>query len=259
MVQTDLGQHHLQDERAIMRIVEAAALQPGERVLDAGAGTGALTRPVAEAVGPEGRVYAVEIDSAALAALQADMPPQVQVLERDLLELPFPKPLDAVVANPPFKIAAPFLERVVAAGVGRSVLVLPRELIERLVSPPGSGRYGKLTVRVALRAEVQDLGMLSRYAFDPAPTVACGFVLMRARRDVVVVDAAVLDEVLDAALTRWDRKATQTTDMLARKHRLDSAGLTGVLKASGWADLRASALPPEAFTAIARHLDAHTE
>jgi 16S rRNA (adenine1518-N6/adenine1519-N6)-dimethyltransferase len=250
----DLGQHLLRDARAIGRVVDAARLRRGETVLDAGAGAGALTRPLAEVVGPEGRVVAVEIDPAMAARLRDGLPPHVEVVEADLLDVPFPEGLHAVVANPPFRIAAPLVERIVEARVPRAVLVLPRELIDRLVARPGTERYGKLTVRVALRAHAEDLGYLSRHAFDPPPDVVSGLLRLRPRDEAPEVHAATLDAVLDAAWERWDRKAKHALAPLAPAFRVDSAALMQILKEKGWAEPRACELPPEAFAAVAAHV-----
>lgn len=255
--QEDLGQHLLRDERAIMRVVDAAALEPGESVLDAGAGTGALTRPLAAAVGSTGIVHAVEVDPAMLAALRVDAPPQVRVVEGDLLDVDLPAPLDAVVANPPFKIAAPLIERIVEARVPRSVLVLPRELIDRLVAPPGSERYGKLTVRIGLLARADDLGYLSRHAFDPPPDVVSGILGLRVREEAPAFDADGLRRVLDVAWERWERKAKRALAPLPAAFRADSAAFMKLLKENGWAEPRACDLPPEAFAAVATHLREH--
>lgn len=251
----DLGQHLLRDDAVIARIVAAARLKRGEIVLDAGAGHGALTRPIAEAVGEAGRVWAVEVDPNMLVALHRQIPPQVHVVEGDLLQVPIPDPLDAVVANPPFKIAAALVGRIVDARVPRSVLVLPQELVSRLVAKPGTERYGKLTVRVGvvMRAD-NDLGLLSKRAFNPPPGVECGLLRLRLRHDAPQVDADVLKRVLDLAWPAWDRKAKHAFAPLAPAFRADSAALMAFLKEKGWAEPPASSLPPDAFAAVANHL-----
>lgn len=256
-VSAHLGQHLLVDERAIARIVHAAALRSGDRVLDAGAGKGALTRPLAAAVGSHGRVHAVELDPGMLATLRAHVPPQVRVIEGDLMHVPLPEELDAVVANPPFRIAAPLVERIVAARVPRAVLVLPRELVDRILAAPGSERYGKLTVRVALLARADDIGYLTRHAFDPPPEIVCGIVRLRARRDAPDVDPDVLRQVLDVAWEGWAKKAKSALGPLSRTFHADGAALTRLLVEGGWAERPTSSLPPEAFAAVARYLREH--
>lgn len=252
MPNEDLGQHLLTDADVISRVVNAAKLLPGDTVLDAGAGAGALTRPIAAAVAP-GRVYAVDVDPGMVKRLHQKPIRGTTVVEADLLEWPLPA-LDAVVANPPFKIAAPFIERV--ASVPRGVYVLPRELADRLAAKPGTKHYGKLTIRVGLRADVDDLGYVPRKAFTPAPNVTCGIVRLRAR-SVVPYDSVMLDAVLDAAWSAWDRKARHAFAPLAPMFRTDGAALAALLKEHGWAEAKTSTLPPDAFGTVASHLAAN--
>lgn len=251
----DLGQHLLKDPQAIKRVLEAAKLQPGERVLDAGAGTGALTRPIAAAVGPTGTVLAVDVDPGMIDVLRrASLPPQVRIEEGDLLQVDLPEGLDAVVANPPFRIVAPFIERMLAARVPRAILVVPQELAERLVARPGSERYGKLTVRVGVAAAVANLGLVSRHAFRPPPGVDCSIIRVRLRSDAPPVDATVLRHVLDVAWEGWDRKAKRALSTLPTAYRADSAAFMELLKLSGWAEQPVGTLPPFAFATLSRHL-----
>ncbi len=252
----DLGQHLLCDPRVVDRVIEAAALKPGDHVLDAGAGDGALTRPIAAAVAPGGKVWAVDVDPTMVDALMQGPLPGVTVVESDLVEWPLPATLTAVVANPPFKIAAPIIERVAAAGVPRAVYVVPRELADRLSAKPGTKHYGKLSIRVGLRANVEDLGHVPRKAFMPPPGVTCGIIRVRARSDVPDYDAAMLGTVLDTAWAAWDRKARSAFGPLPRALRTDAGALTRFLVDAGWADEKVSTLPPDAFAAVAGHLAA---
>jgi 16S rRNA (adenine1518-N6/adenine1519-N6)-dimethyltransferase len=247
----DLGQHLLTDPEIIARVIAAAKLLPGDRVLDAGAGKGALTRPIAAAVDP-GQVYAVDVDPAMVKRLLAKPPRSTTIVEADLLQWPLPE-LDAVVCNPPFKIAAPFIERV--ASVSRGVYVVPRELADRLAAKPGTKHYGKLTVRVGLQATVEDLGYVPRKAFTPPPGVTCGIIRLRAR-DTPQCDLEVLDAVLEAAGSAWDRKARNAFGPLAQMFRADGAALSNLLKENGWYEAKTSSLAPDVFGEVARHITA---
>ncbi len=256
MAPRDLGQHLLTDDRVIARVIKAANLEPGDHVLDAGAGAGALTRPIADAVAPDGAVFAVDVDPVMVATLKHSQLPGVTVIAGDLLKWPLPASLTAVVANPPFNIAAPLIERLAAAGIPRAVYVVPRELADRLSAKPGTPHYGKLTVRVCLHAAVEDLGYVPRRAFNPPPGVTSGIIRLRARADAPVVDAAMLDAVLDAAWAAWDRKARHAFGSLAQSLRCDGAALSKLLADAGWAEQKTSSLDPDAFAAVAKHLTA---
>lgn len=253
----DLGQHLLHDARAISRLLAASRVAAGARVLDAGAGDGAITRALASAVGPRGRVLAVELDSAMVAKLSRDLPSNVQVVEADLLEFGAPEAIDAVVANPPFKIAAPLVERFLASRVPMQALVLPRELAERLTAAPGTDAYGKLTIRVRAQASVAAHGHVPRRLFDPPPEVACDIVTIEPRPEAPRVDAAMLARVSEAAWEAWRRKTKRALAPLPAAVRADSAAFQAMLAERGFAEPLAVELAPEAYADIARWLSDH--
>jgi 16S rRNA A1518/A1519 N6-dimethyltransferase RsmA/KsgA/DIM1 with predicted DNA glycosylase/AP lyase activity len=132
------GAHFLTSKAALDRIVAAAALKPGESALDVGAGGGSLTRRVAAAVQPGGSVLAVEREHDLVDALRRMEWPGTQVVQGDALRVGLPARIDAVVANPPYRILPALLRRLLAHGFGRAVLVMPDELAQRLTAQPGS-------------------------------------------------------------------------------------------------------------------------
>lgn len=249
----DLGQHFLVDPEALDRLVAAAELAEGETVLDVGAGPGAITERCAAAVGPGGRVVAVEVDPGLVQGLRARRLRGVEVVEGDALTLPLPR-CDAVVANPPFRIAAPLLLRLLDAGFGRAALVLPRELADRLLATPRTERYGKLTVQVALRAWSKRRFDLPPGAFDPPPRIRATVVRFAPRPLPAGLDLAVLDAVLDAAWASRQRTLRHGLAPLAARLRLSSGHITEVLRARGWSAAKPEELSPKDWADLARAL-----
>ena len=201
------GEHFLVSQRAVAAILDAAALQPGESVLDVGSGAGALARPAAQAVHPGGSVTAIEKQPRWAQGLRAEGLPGVQVVQGNALRVRLPARIDAIVANPPFRILPALLRRLLDHGFGRAVLVVPQELADRLTAQarkdaPGP-HYGKLTVQVGVRAKATRLGPIPRRAFEPRPEVDCALlkVVPKAAGLREPTALAVLDEVLDHAWT----------------------------------------------------------
>lgn len=171
-----LGQHFLREPRIARRILEAAEITPGQRVLEVGPGAGVLTEPLSEAVGPGGRVVAVEADPRFGALLQ-DKWPNVEVVQGDALEVDLQAlgPFDRIVSNLPYQISGPitmrFLDLLRGQGWGRAVLMYQKEFADRLLADPGSKTYGRLTVHTARWCAVSKVRDVPPGCFDPPPKV----------------------------------------------------------------------------------------
>jgi 23S rRNA (adenine-N6)-dimethyltransferase len=157
------GWHRLGADWA-RRIVAAADVQPGDLVLDLGAGTGALTRPLVRA---GARVIAVELHPGRAAALRerfADAP--VRVVQADLERVRLPHQPFRVVANPPYSVSTAILRRLLAprSRLETADVLLPAWLVARYVAGRGADahRWG--------HRYVADRGLrLPRHAFSPPP------------------------------------------------------------------------------------------
>lgn len=175
-----LGQNFLVREDVALRIVAAAGLKPGGTVLEVGVGLGALTRPLAEAVGPEGLVIGVEADSgiARLHEEERDLPENVRLIHADILKtdlnaLAIEHGRLNIVANLPYAISSPFLFRLMAQreSLHSAVVMLQKEVADRLRAAPGAKKYGAPTVLLAACAEVRPLFDVGPEAFHPRPRV----------------------------------------------------------------------------------------
>ena len=249
------GSHFLsRDSPWVARMVAAAALKPGDSVLDAGAGTGSITAALAAAVQPGGAVLAVENEPAAAAALRRLDLPGVAVVEGDVLKVRLPA-LDAVVSNPPFRILPALLRRLLAQGFGRAVLVMPQELADRLTAQPKTEAYGRLTVEIGLRAKCRILFPLPRKAFDPPPAVAC-CVVEAVPKAGVAVEAEALAAVLDAAWAASQKTLRHALAPLAGALRLPPQEITSALEATNTGGRPATDVSPWEFGQLAGHVAA---
>jgi len=174
------GQHFLTHGSTAERIVDAAAIAPGDTVVEVGPGEGALTRPLAAKAG---RLLTIEIDPLRAEVLRDELedPDRLRVFEGDVLERPFRAWLEAagwgppalLVANLPYYAATPILLAAVEEpGVFRRVVAtVQREVAERFVARPGQPGYGFLSVRAAAAARGRILFDLPPGAFRPRPRV----------------------------------------------------------------------------------------
>ena len=172
-----LGQNFVHDANTVRRIVAAADVALGERVVEIGPGLGSLTLGIIEA---GASVVAVEIDERLArllpetAAAMGAPPGALEVIRADALEVDsLPGDPTALVANLPYNVSVPvllhFLERF--PGIQRGLVMVQREVGERLAARPGSKVYGGPSAKAAWYADVRLAGAVSRQIFWPVPNV----------------------------------------------------------------------------------------
>jgi 16S rRNA (adenine1518-N6/adenine1519-N6)-dimethyltransferase len=226
------GQHFLCDPAVARRIVDAARLEPDATALEIGPGLGALTDALAERAA---RLYLVEIDRGLAARLQERYAarPQVRVLVGDVLALPLdalvPDDDITVVANLPYNVSTPVLFRLLALRprVRRAVLMLQREVAERLVAPPGGDARGVLSVMVQTWATVRVAFAVSRRSFLPRPRVDSAVVVLdiAATPRVPLADVELYEAVVRAAFGQRRKMLRNAVAVLAASRGIDSRQL----------------------------------
>ncbi len=171
------GQHFLHDPGVLRRIVAAVDPRPGERVVEIGPGQGALTLPLLERCG---RVEAIEIDRdlAALLAARAEGRGELvlhvaDVLEVDLRALHGGGAKLRVCGNLPYNISTPLLFHLLESrgAISDMHFMLQKEVVDRIVAPPGGKAYGRLTVMLAAACRAESRFRVGRGAFQPPPAV----------------------------------------------------------------------------------------
>jgi 16S rRNA (adenine1518-N6/adenine1519-N6)-dimethyltransferase len=242
-----LGQNFVADPNTVRRIARLAGVGPGDRVVEIGAGLGSLTLALAE-TGAD--VTAIETDRHLLPVLREVVAPTgVRVVEADArgtdwTELLGPEPgAWVLVANLPYNVAATLvvdvLEKVPA--VRRMLVMVQREVGERLAAAPGSGAYGAVSVKVAYWATAEVVGRVPATVFVPEPKVASVLVAVE-RRDRPAVDPSVAPYEELFALVRAG---------FGQRRKMLRRALAGLASAE---DLRLAGLRPEAR---AEELDVH--
>jgi 16S rRNA (adenine1518-N6/adenine1519-N6)-dimethyltransferase len=169
----------LRDHQAIRRIVAALGDCSDRTVVEIGPGHGAITR---ELIGTAARVTAIEVDpvlAAELSATFSGSSPNVNIETVDILSFDFAAASAraggklVVVGNLPYYITSPILTKLAGNSdvLDRAVLMVQREVADRVTSGPGSRDYGVLSVMVQLHGAVEPLFTLPPSAFSPPPEV----------------------------------------------------------------------------------------
>ena len=172
-----LGQNFLRDQAAIARIAAALGNVSEQTVVEIGPGEGAITRALTERAG---HVTAIEVDHELAIRLKAFYPAEkLTVVEQDVLAFDFVTAAAAaghrlpVVGNLPYYITSPILLKLAEnhASLDRAVLMVQREVADRVTAEPGSRDYGVLSVTVQMYGPVERLFTLPPGAFSPPPEV----------------------------------------------------------------------------------------
>ncbi|HEX9205003.1 MAG TPA: 16S rRNA (adenine(1518)-N(6)/adenine(1519)-N(6))-dimethyltransferase RsmA [Candidatus Deferrimicrobiaceae bacterium] len=250
-----LGQNFLHDRNVVRKIVALARAFPPP-YLEIGPGLGALTGPLAEAGVP---VLAVEVDRGLSAHLRERFAGgSVEILEADFLAVSDPEwhrrfpGGGTVVGNLPYSISSPVILRLIELRdlFPRAVLMLQREMTERLCAGPGGKEYGILSVYLSLLAEARQEFLVRRSCFHPAPDVDSAVLTVRFFGDFpdALVDA--LRAVVRAAFAqRRKRLRNAPVPFLAG----GAAEWCALLEGAGIdPGLRAEAVPPAAYLGLAR-------
>ena len=232
------GQHFLRDKRIIQRIIDALAPQSGETIVEIGPGTGALT---AELIKAAGRVVAIEFDKKLTPLLheQFGQLPNFKLIMADALATDFcreilPARQARLAANLPYNISTAILQRLIEqrACLTEMILMLQREVVERIMAPAGSSERGFLSVLVEAYCETEKLFDVAPGAFRPPPKVWSSVirVTFRPRMDTDVTDQELFWQVVSAGFA-------QKRKTILNNLRNAPGNLAEVLKRNGGASI----------------------
>ncbi len=247
-----LGQNFVVDHNTVARIARLSGVGPGSAVVEIGAGLGALTVALVET---GAAVTAVEVDRGLVPLLRAEVEPRgVRVVEADALTLDWAALLASsegashgaasdqgdgapwsMVANLPYNVAVPVVLRALdeAPAVGSMLVMVQREVGERLAAVPGDKAYGAVSVKVAYHATARIVGRVPASVFVPRPAVESALVRIE-RRPAVAVDPDVVAPSKLFALVRAG---------FAHRRKMLRQSLAGVVPAEAFT---AAGIDPEA-------------
>jgi 16S rRNA (adenine1518-N6/adenine1519-N6)-dimethyltransferase len=177
----DLGQNFVADANTVRRIAQLAGVGPGDHVVEIGAGLGSLTLALAET---GAKVTAVEVDPGLVATLRTLLAesPRIDIVEADAMALDWSGVVGAgpavLVANLPYNVATPLVADVLdlVPQISRLLVMVQREVGERLAARPGTPAYGAVSVKVAYWGSARIVGHVPASVFVPRPNVESALV-----------------------------------------------------------------------------------
>ncbi len=252
-----LGQNFLHDPNMAEKIVDTLEAPPDAHVVEVGAGTGVLTRRLAEQYET---LTAIEIDERAVEVLRRELPAvdvrQVDVRETDWAALAQEKggPL-YVISNMPYYLTSPLLFALLEqrSHLAEAVLTMQREVAERLVAEPRTKAYGILSVLLQLFAAPDLLFTVPPQVFSPQPDVTSAVVRLRFGEEQVPSDLA-LDDVRPYVRSAFNQRRKMLRNSLSAWVKDQ-----GVELPNEWGRKRAEALSPDQFATLARFLNERTD
>ncbi|MGH7476519.1 MAG: 16S rRNA (adenine(1518)-N(6)/adenine(1519)-N(6))-dimethyltransferase RsmA [Longimicrobiales bacterium] len=257
-----LGQNFLIDPNLQRKIVAAVLETGAASILEIGPGTGALTRHLAAQPRP---LVAIELDARCVAQLRAEFATRehVRIIHADALDVELDTIVDdierlGVVGNIPYNITSPLLFWLLERQPRPLALVLmvQREVADRILAAPGTSDYGALSVGVRAVAAVERLFQVGRQAFRPVPDVDSTVLRITPLRPPPLTPAEEADlRRLTRATFSMRRKQLQKILRSAPSYALEAAALERLEQASG-IDLqrRPETLTPEEFITLARQV-----
>jgi len=199
------GQHFLTDRILIESIVDLIAPQAGETLVEIGPGLGAMTLPLLERIRP---LTVIELDRDLAARMRQRE--GVEVIESDVLRVDFVELARAkgarlrVVGNLPYNISTPILFHLLEAvdSVVDQHFMLQKEVVDRMAASPGCKDYGRLSVMLQWRYDIESVLDVPPEAFDPPPRVDSAIVRMLPLPPPAGVDAELLGSLVTSAFSQ---------------------------------------------------------
>jgi 16S rRNA (adenine1518-N6/adenine1519-N6)-dimethyltransferase len=262
--QHKLGQNFLTDASILDAIVEASGAGPDDVVLEIGPGLGPLTQRLARAAG---RVVAIELDRTLVEILQkivVEAHPNVEIIQGDAARIDLHQLLSErltpgrkakVAANLPYYITTPLVMRLLEEKLplDQIVVMVQKEVADRMVSPPGGKEYGALSVAVQYYSEARIVTKVSRGAFLPPPDVDSAVVGLSVR-EIPPVDVP-RDQFFRIVKAAFGQRRKALGNALANGLELDKAVVQEALAdAAIDSGRRGETLSLQEFAAITRKI-----
>jgi 16S rRNA (adenine1518-N6/adenine1519-N6)-dimethyltransferase len=248
-----LGQHFTVNSDMLQRLVSHASITKDDIVLEVGAGLGFLTQLLSSKCK---KVIAVEVDPKIVGILRKQLHSlqNVDLIEGDILKVSLP-PFNKVVSTPPYSISSPLLFRLLERNFDWAVLILQKEFAERLAASVGSKDYGRLTVTIYYRADVELLDYVPRTMFYPPPDVDSMMVRLKPRGSPFQVDdEETFFELVRTLFTQRNKKVRNALIPFLRKREITGKEAVELADSTIYSAKRVRELAPEDFGILTNEL-----
>jgi len=243
-----LGQHFLTDQVVVYQIIDAIVAGKEDRVIEIGPGTGALTKWLAQKFD---NLHAIELDQRAVNVLKEEVS-NITIHQQDVLKVVWQEMVDAdknnvVIGNLPYYITTPILFDLLENRTlfSEAILMMQKEVAERLVADPSSKQYGILSVQTQLFCTPEILFEVSRHSFSPPPKVTSAVIKLKFDKPDLSFADDTLKRIVRTAFNQRRKKLSNSLkpvlgDYLPEGYNFDD-------RAEHWS--------PETYAKLAEHLE----
>jgi len=233
------GQHFLHDRNILDKIIAAIHPQPGQQFVEIGPGRGAMTRLLIETIDT---LHAIEIDRDLAAALPDNIASTKLIAhEADALSFDFARLRPAegaplrLAGNLPYNISTPLLFHILSYDELFSDIhvMLQKEVAQRIAAGPGNRTYGRLSVAIAARCEIEMLFHIKPGSFTPPPRVDSSFICLRpdASKRARILQPEAFDHVVKQAFGQRRKRLSNSLGGLLSSRQIESVGIDPGMRA----------------------------
>tara|TARA_Y100001935_G_scaffold121525_1_gene100689 strand:- start:184228 stop:184986 length:759 start_codon:yes stop_codon:yes gene_type:complete len=208
-----LGQHFLTDGNIIRKILASIPAGKNDRIIEIGPGTGALTKWLVQQFED---VHAIEIDERAIEVLEKEIP-ELTIHQSDVLKIHWPDIINPdgktyVIGNLPYYITSPILFALLEnrSNFDGAILMMQKEVAQRLVAEPSSKEYGILSVQTQLMSSPELLFDVSPNSFSPPPKVMSSVIQLTFNRPSLPCSDKTLKSVVRTAFNQRRKKLSNS-------------------------------------------------
>mgnify|MGYP000949055506 FL=1 len=197
------GQNFLVDQQIINQIVSTISPKKNDHIIEIGPGKGALTFPLIDYLK---NIHVIEIDRDLIALLQKKNNIKITIHESDALVFNFDqfKQKVRIVGNLPYNISSPLLFHLLnyRDNIIDMTFMLQKEVVDRIVAPPGSKVYGRISVIMQTFFDTELMFVVPKESFDPKPKIESAILYLKTKKQSLVQNSKPLEEIVKIAFSQ---------------------------------------------------------
>ncbi len=197
------GQNFLVDDQVINQIISTIAPKSGDNIIEIGPGKGALTFPLVQYLE---HLNVIEIDRDLISILSEYDNKKITIFNSDALAFDFNHFSEKIriVGNLPYNISSPLLFHLLSyrENIIDMTFMLQKEVVERIVAPPGSKSYGRLSVVIQAFFDTELMFIVPKESFDPQPKIESAILYIKTKSTPLVQNLKPLEDIVKLAFSQ---------------------------------------------------------